>query len=604
MFNLKSFLQPAAEPPQPIDDLKIFKNLDELDPYDADPIDIHKSEFLKFLLIFASGIIFFCFSIFTVSLLTLLFKQNLSSVQFYCGTLLTLLFTVFSARFLKLKWFVGLGAFVLIAISVFGSLLISRQFMDLTYDGQSYHQAGVIALDKGWNPLYQELPEGFVSKNMRIWTSSYPHANNYDSLAVYKVTGNLEDGKLFGFLIVLACAIFAFLAAASATKRVFEPIVISLIVSISPVSLMQVFSFGLDGQFYCLATMFFATLVMIYQKVDVRLNYLNLFFLIVLLVNNKLTSVAYLAVFIFVYAVALFINKIKLKVIFRQISYLFACLLIAFLGFGFQPFVTNFRTHLTPLYPAMVVKKDDFKYDFTENRPSNWKSSNTLALFASSIFFKTNGDFFPPKDAAEFKIPFTFTEKELKSFVYLGPKSGGFGVMFSGIILLTLIILLMYLFDKRSKYKLLFLSTLLGLIASCLINPLSNNARYVPQLWLFAPIVILFCFHNRGVKYYVISGLIVLTIFVNGYLIFNNDYGFNKDGSNQNRQALQQLSKLSESKPIIVNFGPFDGNQYLLKNNNVNYLKIDQPVAEFSCPEGSVKTKLLPIGNSESQYCK
>lgn len=641
--------------------------------------------------ILASTIITFYWLLFATSLIWLVFKQPLSQAQFWLSLVLTFVFETILVKYIVQKthckkqstqihsqsdptvqnfknkpfkretknlnqnskfkiWFKK----SLIMMSIFVGILViclsfARSFVDLSYDGQTYHQSGIIALDQGWNPLYENI---FEQKDLniqnKIWVSSYPHAANYQALSVYKITQNLEDGKLFNLLLVVACWLFSFLALRSlrldSIRHKFISIVISVLIAINPVNLMQIFTFGLDSQFYCLLVCWIACLVMIHAKFWIKLNYWNLFAITVLMVNNKLTSIAYLIFFATAYLVIVLTLKFRRNITqnlptyrsnsdtqtplnlnlsvdqntpkkqiikskwtnsnFKTPIFVFVSITIATLVFGYQPFVTNWKMHDNPMFPIFSPKQNDLKYDFGENRPSNWKEAETLPLFAASIFFASNGQFRAPQDEANFKIPFTYSQDEINEFIYLGPKTGGFGFLFSAIFIVAFVMLIVYLTKPKSKYKFLLVLILVLLLLSCLINPLSSNARYIPQLWLLPIIILIFTNLNGSKTGNIISVFLVYLISINSIVIFRHDLNFNLNSTNQINLTLKKLKLEANEKPLDINVGTFDGNNYLLKDNNIQTKVSYQKIEQFECEAGFIKTKLLVDSTNPSKYCK
>jgi hypothetical protein len=120
----------------------------------------------------------------------------------------------------------------------------------------------------------------------------------------------------------------------------------------------------------------------------------------------------------------------------------------------------------------------------------------------SSLFEHVNGNLisvslgqsldFENRDIKNFSAWF-FSKSDTGVFVYTDVRVGGFGPLFSGICLLTLIIIILITYYCHKNYitvnnYILFLCFLIFL--TVIINPESWWARYVPQLWLI-PLLIL-----------------------------------------------------------------------------------------------------------------
>jgi hypothetical protein len=504
----------------------------------------------------------------------------------------------------SLKLF-GIFSGVIILFTTLSALTI-----DLSYDGQGYHQATILALDKGWNPLYEKVQDvkGFKSENT-LWVESYPDANAILALNLFKVTGNVETGKAISLLLITLSAALGSLALLELKVNKWLAGILLTVVIFNPVNLMQVFTLGLDSQFYSILIIFLSLGALIYKKFHPHLSLIGLSIATILLINNKLTSVAYALIFsLFVTICLLWSHKYRLFL--KTSAALLLSAAIALGAYGYHPFVTNYLDHKSAFYPVYVSRDtNDKAYNFYENRPSNFVKENQATLFFKSIFFKTNGYFRAPKDAAQYKVPFTFSSSESNAFIFLGPKEGGFGVLFSGIvILLAGLIFSMLALRKKfngKKAEVIFVSvSLLWLIASCIINPLNNAYRYIPQFWLVIPLILWLSLRFRHRLIISLNVLIFFLIFMNSIMIFHTVAAYNISRSLQLRSQLHRLSEASKKETLIVNFSQSEGNEFLLDRYKVKYEADPRRSSSFKCPQGLSKEHLLNnIGNSTALVC-
>jgi hypothetical protein len=302
----------------------------------------------------------------------------------------------------------------------------------------------------------------------------------------------------------------------------------------------------------------------------------------------------------------------KFKILLKTTWIVLLSSLFATLVVGYQPFVTNYKNHKTPFYPIYVDKTTgDSQYNFNENRPSNYVDENQISLFAKSIFFRTNGYFAAPEDVAGFKIPFSFNRGEVLSYVYLGPKIGAMGIFFSGIVLLCSIMTLSWFFKKNSfitpdfKYSLkVLLFCLAVVIISCIINPLNSSYRYIPQVWLIIPLIVLFSFKFRSQYIFVFNLVIIILALLNSFIVFKNTSSFNWESAKALDSYLTRLSLLSQKSPLIINFAQAEGNEFLLERYRINFQADQEQSSGFQCPDGLQKRSLLnKIGNSSALVC-
>ncbi len=176
--------------------------------------------------------------------------------------------------------------------------------------------------------------------------------------------------------------------------------------------------------------------------------------------------------------------------------------LLGLIIFGFSPYVTNTLSQGNPLYPALGTDRSDYT---APQFPSNFTGRNPAFLLFYSIFAKSDNVRGPDKTAV-LKIPFTVSRDELEAFTDTNAKQGGFGPLFGGAILLAFFVLAEALinlyrlrgrpirgndppdperFEINRKTNIgigLFCSALV--LSTCLINPASSLARFIPQMWL------------------------------------------------------------------------------------------------------------------------
>src|SRR5690606_33883239 len=102
------------------------------------------------------------------------------------------------------------------------------------------------------------------------------------------------------------------------------------------------------------------------------------------------------------------------------------------------------------------------------------------------------------------KIPFTFKISEFKNLAYTTTLAG-FGVLFSGILILSFILYLIALLFLKSNYKIEFLFLIIGILFYAAILPASWMSRVIPYAYLL-PILFLLFFElssnrNKILKY-------------------------------------------------------------------------------------------------------
>ncbi len=531
----------------------------------------------RVLLIFGSGIVFFQF-------VTLLFV----SAGFFFDVSITpyhLPISIFSlAAFLiascfifpfrqKLLSFLFLSG--LLAGSFYLSLEVSKSFFDISYDGQAYHQEALIQLVRGWNPVYHLL-SGPEANNMDRWLNHYSKGVWFCQSVIFKATQNIEAAKLFHIWLMMAAfsIAFSFLLGFRGLP-LWLAFLISLLAAFNPVSIYQSLSFYLDGQLMLLVVILVATLGLVYRATgSKRFHYLLLFMAISILVNTKLTAGIYASILIFGYLTFLWFAK-RTEILREVFAVSAGAFLLGFLIFGFSPYVTNTLSQGNPLYPALGTDRSDYT---APQFPSNFTGRNSAFLLFYSIFAKSDNVRGPDK-MAFLKAPFTISRDELEAFTDTNAKQGGFGPLFGGGILLAFIVFAAALIDLyRLRGKLtrgsdpasldgfeigrqknigigLFCSALV--LLTCLINPASSLARFIPQMWLFPIFAFLLAYFSKNQLIRIVGYAIIMVLLLNSALVAFAYYRYNCEITSVYRQRLGEMAQKSKENPIQFCFGHF-----------------------------------------------
>ena len=148
--------------------------------------------------------------------------------------------------------------------------------------------------------------------------------------------------------------------------------------------------------------------------------------------------------------------------------------------------MTNILNGNNVLHPFAGDKKIDI---INQNIPKLLLNKNRVERTAISLFSKTNNDFKNATFPDTLKIPFTFSKDEL--FINFDTRLGGFGFLFSGVLVITLL-LASFLFLKTNKLeKKIIVFVLLAFLLSIMINPASWWSRLSAQIWLIPLVFII-----------------------------------------------------------------------------------------------------------------
>ncbi|MBP1713509.1 MAG: hypothetical protein H6Q42_1712 [Deltaproteobacteria bacterium] len=531
----------------------------------------------RVLLIFGSGIIFFLFVTILFVSMGFLFDFSITLHHFYFS-ILSLLGFIIAAYFL-IPFRHRLMVFLLLAGlwigSFYLSLEVSKSFFDLSYDGQAYHQEALIQLVRGWNPVYHQL-SGPEANNMDRWLNHYSKGVWFYESVTFQVTQNIEAAKLFHFWLMMAAfsITLSFLLEIKGLP-IWLAFLISLLAAFNPVSIYQSLSFYLDGQLMSLVVILIVSLGLIGKsKESNRFHFFLLFMTIAVLLNMKLTAGIYVTILIAGYLAILWFNK-KVEILQEVFSVFIGSFLLAFIIFGFSPYVTNTLSQGNPLYPALGTDRSDYT---APQFPANFTGRNPAFLLFYSIFSKSDNVRGPDKTAV-LKLPFTVSGEELKAFTDTNAKQGGFGPLFGGAVMLAVIVFaaaLISLYRLRGKPLRgndypdlesleanpktnisigLFCSAIV--LATCLVNPASSLARFIPHMWLLPIFAFFLAYFSKNQLIRVVGYAIIVTLLLNNALVAFAYYKYNFEITGVYRQRLEKMVQESKVNPFKFYFGHF-----------------------------------------------
>lgn len=464
-------------------------------------------------------------------------------------------------------------SFIVLTIST----LISTYTFDRSSDGNTYHKDAVGNLYLGWNPVY-ESSEKFVNKNLKIenydmheydiWKDHYAKANWILQANFYKLTDNIESGKAINFLFIyiLFTISFTYFYSKIGVKSLF----LSLIITFNPITCNQLYTFYNDQ----LGTSLLFTLIISLLKIvdkndkeDVKLKFLYLFLTFIIITNIKFNIMGYSMIFTFIFMLYYLYQKYKDKEFLNTFKKLFISYIIVFtISFGivgYSTYIKNFIDHGNPFFPVYGENSEDI---ITAQQPKDFVNKNVLEKLFIGTFSKVNN----LQDSKEYslKIPFTFTLDEFKQSMAIDTRLSGFGVFSSGLFILSIITLTIYLKKENNKDEKTNILILLGInLLLILIISESWWARYNPSNYLLIIILtyLLLKYCNKKIINFLIISLITFNSLIillgNTYYSFKESYKINND-----------FNKLKDKEiNISFNLGNMTGIIYNLNDFNINY---------------------------------
>jgi hypothetical protein len=518
-------------------------------------------------MLLGSIIIFFIFSILLITSILFVFGFPVSVFQFFCGISATIIFGWLGIHLYFKQYIFKLFGILLVSVLLImlASIYCSGKFYDIWCDGQAIHQEAIIQLANGWNPVHQQLSQ---QVNNSKWINPYPKALPIYAATLYKITGRIEQSKAFNFLLIAASFFLSF-SALLCFKQIkpFMAFALACLFSLNPVAVYQSLSFYVDGQMSSLLCSFASLIVLLFVRSD-SLIIVTLIMCIIMILNIKLTGFAYMFVFMIGIGGFLFLNKqrkLGLKILkISLISFLLGIFLV-----GFNPYITNMMHFGNPFYPIAGVNKLDVAHEYL---PQGFRVMNRFEKLFLSLFSKSEN--IGGSEKVSLKWPFTVSETELITFVGADTRVGGFGPLFSGALIVTLVVILISaLFDIRKTKIALGVISLLAV--SIFINPEAWWVRYVPQLWMIPLVAVILSLHLLHKSLYYLGRLLVFILLINVVLILGVYIDGQMYWSKLLKQQLEFLSANSQSGELPVKFHDFSSNRIRLNEAGVKYKEVE-----------------------------
>jgi len=469
------------------------------------------------------------------------------------------------------NWWAKLIAVLLAAAVISAGFWFTKAYVDQSWDSTAYHQEAILQMVDGWPEFPDKLPAS-IPYNTKIDT--YPKAAWIISASIYSATSSLEGTKLL-HVVLFACAFLflygALLQASGVSSGV--ALLIAAAAALNPVVIYQSLSFYVDGQLSSLVTALVGLILLMLAGVR-RHHLVLLAALIVLLINIKQTGVVYAGILTIALLALIYINRRE----WFQRSLIAAAIggLLGLVVFGYSPYVTNTINHGNPVYPILGRENVDFE---AGHRPPDFNEMNAVNRLLRSTFSEPT----VAKDAPSvLRIPFTITQDNFISrFWGADIRLGGWGVLFSGALTLSLLGLLLLFFVPRKPRTVGLI--LLGAVAvSVLVNPEAWWARFAPQWYLVALIPGALLLFGTRLPVRAFGLVIVLVLLVNSSLVAYTYYPFNKELTAKHHDFLQLIVDLN--LPITVYFGAFPSNRIRLQEAGISYQAV-QSASQLECEQ-------------------
>ncbi len=430
-----------------------------------------------------------------------------------------------------------------------------------------------------------EWPVKYYSKGAWIYAAS-----------IYNLTNHIEVSKAFNIAFIFGSFLISAAAILSLRKlKVGYALLISLIAAFNPISISQSLSFYVDGQLssllVALASLFFLSIntkkIVIFAWLIVPI--------IVLLINVKFTGLVYVSIILLLVYACIFISSKRKREFYKIILPILTGLIIGILFIGYNPYITNTINYGHPLNPVAGSGARDI---VSSNTPKALRDKNRFEKLFLSIFAESPSDFeeLLESNYIHLKAPFLFRVKDLLTYRSPDRRIGGFGPLFSGLIVLSTF-LLPSLFKLETQARKIFLVSTGIVLLSVVANPECWWARFAPQLWLLPVFCITFVSINRDKVSNFLGNSLLIIALINICLVGAIYIGSNIVTTFKINVFLAEISN-PKTSAIILDLGAI-APQIRLEDHHIKY----KLVGNDSLPCQNPLQFPYTYGKRKTSYC-
>lgn len=519
--------------------------------------------------LFFCGIFILCFIFFNIFISSTLFIFKISINK--CTSIVSLLlssilvcYLIFKncKQFKKSCILTVTTSIVLITLSLF----LSSKIYDNTWDGNSYHKSTIGMMTEGWNPVYEKMEEFdstnknsiHINKNNYLWGNHYAKASHIFAASIVKITGKIESGKSINILSIIMLFLFIFSSLLYETKKLLSSIMFTICITTLPTITSQILTNYVDILVY----IYFFQIISIFFLIDKSKLFKNnnelllvYFMSLIIAINIKFSLFGYVGIYCLGYYIwyiyRLFKKDISKKYFIKFTTLSAIGVFVAIFIVGLSVYPKNYLEYGHPFYPIRGENKVEI---MIQNQPDYFKEKNNIEKFIISTFSKAANISEASGLKAEYKIPFSISDDEIKELSSCDLRIGGNGLLYSGIVTICLI-LLIYLLIKAYKKdkKLVFLIIIPTLITIIMIFALNESwwARYFPQLHLITLGTLLLLLLNNSKTSKYIFYVIATILLINNFITFNKCIEKSVEFTNEANNNFKILEMNSPQKCVL-----------------------------------------------------
>lgn len=494
----------------------------------------------------------------TVFISSVCFMLNITNITF---SLIIALAAVILIG-IKFNWSVTVSCLITIALSL-TAVKAAGHIYDISYDGMSFHKEAVYAFSNGWNPWrlsFWYFNSFGRMQDTALWLDNYPKGVWSLYSCVYSIFGKIEYAKGANMLFVLMLFFTAFDTIRSVfDKKLWVSLLLAAMFTANPVIASQYFTFmnDLPGAAVIMVCAFYG--MKIYADKADNLDYISLAAAFSSSFAIKFTAPVFCGAVLASFGIVKAIKNrgkklLKPCVIVTLSAVMGVCIM------GADPYIKHLAEGKNPIYPLLGENKYDI---MNTNAPVGIKDMPTAKSLLVSLFSRSTPS---PEDNPQLKIPFTVDHNsEIWAISVPDTRLGGFGVLFSGILILSIILGIIALI--KAKNVLAILPALASFTLLALFFPESWWARYHPYIY-YIPCLMVLAFSCADKKKIVTVSICALMLFnsaLSGYHVCLNFYRQTKIL----KWKINEINKTHRHAVFCIN--DFPSHEIWLNENDVDF---------------------------------
>lgn len=445
--------------------------------------------------------------------------------------------------------------------------------------------------------VWQETAEVFGSHSS-MWIDHYPQGTWEIAASLYSCTGSIETGKAYTLIAAIgAGALFG----AYLRNRGFsigQAILVTLIAVVNPISTAQYLTFYNDAflMLELLALLTGLAMLVDQSKRQLRtLGYTIVASSFMLCVETKFTGLGYAGVFSLSFYIYVVVKALRGREGFTsffilELSLFFLVVIGLSVGvFGFSPYIMNALDHGHPFYPLFGEGAQDI---MTSNSPASYANSNNGRKLFLSFFSQTSNILAASGDEPQLKIPFSIYPQELKNLRSFDLRIGGFGIFYSGLLIVQILLIAILLPKQRKTRPFLFqisMCYLIPTIAMMLVLSESWWARYCAYFYYMSCLTLVLlllpptsCSSILRISKKMLCAVYTLLLIANTTLFFAFNTANIADNTLKENEHLTKIEKaVKNGKRVLIKYDTEPGAIYALTDRNIPFEFLGRASEEF-----------------------